>query len=87
MRLSRVALLAAAQSCCTLADSEEAAPSFRFDRAPGFRDDLAPRDRGYAGSHCCHFVERWCQVFRCWSRRRLSPVSTLARPFAITDTA
>jgi len=28
-----------------LADSDEAAPLIRFDRAPGFRDDLAPGPR------------------------------------------
>lgn len=46
------------------ADSDEAAPSFRFDRAPGFRDDLVPRDWSCAGTNCCHFVERLCQAFR-----------------------
>lgn len=31
------------------ADSDEAAPLFRYDCAPGFRDDLARWSRSFAG--------------------------------------
>ena len=38
--------LAAVLACALVgADSDEAAPLIRFDRAPGFRDDLAPGPR------------------------------------------
>ncbi|MCO6392515.1 hypothetical protein GTW25_15930 [Aliihoeflea aestuarii] len=60
-----------------VADSDEAAPLFRFDCAPGFRDDLAPWGRGLAGSLSCPFVRGPSQAFRASFRRMLSPVRSM----------
>ena len=59
------------------ADSDEAAPLFRFDCAPGFRDDLAPWGWGLAGSLSCPFVRVPSQAFRGSFRRMLSPVRSM----------
>ncbi|KAB1119913.1 hypothetical protein F4V90_31360 [Neorhizobium galegae] len=58
------------------ADSDEAAPLFRKNRAPGFQDDLTPCLLGSTGNDCCPFIQARCQASRGKFRGRLSPFNS-----------